>query len=125
MPSPFVKGHKKMGGRTKGSQNKATLDMVEWFREFLSSPECRESMKRRMLSGKAPKLEELAFHYGLGKPVETVEVTGADGGAIMVQQVEAERAAGTAKARVLRLLKGGLSGNGADGNGGGARHAAG
>lgn len=123
----FKPGDKKPegSGRKPGQTNKATAEMVQFCREFLTSPEYQAKLKDRILRGKAERVEQLMHHYAFGKPVETVAITGADGGAIQIQAVEAEQAAGAAKSRVLKLVRGGLHGNGAGGNGAGAGHAAG
>ena len=113
-------------GRKAGQKNRATLDIQQYARSIIEDPLVKTKLLEMAQRGKLhPALYREFMHYAYGRPVETVELTGADGGAIRIQPVEAEQAAEAAKARVLRLLKGGLSGNGADGNGGGTRHAAG
>ena len=44
-------------GRPKGSKNKATREVKEWFADLFADPAWRESAKRRMIQGKAPHLE--------------------------------------------------------------------
>lgn len=61
-------------GRPKGVPNKATLEVKQFAREFLTSEEYRESLKRRILQGKALTLEVMLSHYGFGVPKQSVEV---------------------------------------------------
>lgn len=70
-------GLKKGGpGRPKGIPNKATREIKDFAIEFLSSPEYVQSATRRVLSGRAPHLETLWYHYGYGKPKDTVQLDG-------------------------------------------------
>jgi hypothetical protein len=54
--------------------NKATQDIKAFCREFLSSENYRQSAARRVLAGEAPHLETLYYHYGYGKPRETLAI---------------------------------------------------
>jgi hypothetical protein len=73
---PFTKGRAKTGGRTKGRPNRVTVEAREFFRALISDPMYASSVRRRILAGRAPGLEVLAWHYFAGKPTERVEVTG-------------------------------------------------
>lgn len=43
----------------------------------------RKKLASRMTSGKiAPAVEQMIWHYAYGKPVETVKLTGGDGGPV-------------------------------------------
>jgi hypothetical protein len=75
----------KGAGRKKGSRNKATVEFVEFLRGVFESEDYREALKDRLIRGKASKCEELCLHYVHGKPKETHEVTGKDGGPLAVQ----------------------------------------
>lgn len=124
----WKKGKPKTGGRLKGVCNKATFEIKAACQAV--GPLILERLEKLALysndGATATRAASLILSYGYGKPTERVEVTGADGGAILVQPVEAEQAAREAKGRVLRLLNGGLGGDGAgDGDGAGARRAAG
>lgn len=78
---PFKKGNPG-GGRRKGVPNKATQENKELTRHFLQSEEYRQSIKRRILAGKAPQLEILFHHYAFGKPTIGLEPSGAAGGPV-------------------------------------------
>ncbi len=67
---PFQKGHAKLGGRRGGTPNRATRDVREMFRAIFEDPAYAKSLRERILSGKAPTLEVLGFHYVFGKPRE-------------------------------------------------------
>jgi hypothetical protein len=69
----FKKGE---GGRPKGVLNKATREIKDFARKFLESPDYVDGMKRRVIAGRAPHVEVLLFHYGYGKPKETVALEG-------------------------------------------------
>jgi hypothetical protein len=76
---------KKTGGRRKGSGNKippvARNDVRDVCRAMVEEHGYRERLKLRMQIGKiAPAVETMVWHYAYGKPVETVELTGKDGG---------------------------------------------
>jgi hypothetical protein len=66
---PFTKGNPG-GGRPKGAQNKATLEIKEFARNFLMSDRYRRTLERRILAGKAPQIEVLLHHYAFGKPTD-------------------------------------------------------
>lgn len=70
---PFKPGE---GGRPKGIPNKATRDIKAFSRNFLESPAYIASLQQRILAGDAPQVEQLLFHYGYGKPKDTVAVEG-------------------------------------------------
>jgi hypothetical protein len=68
---PFTKGNPG-GGRPKGAQNKATLEIKEFARNFLMSDRYQRTLERtlerRILAGTAPHMEVLLNHYAFGKP---------------------------------------------------------
>ena len=64
---PFTKGNPG-GGRPKGAQNKATLEIKEFARNFLMSDRYQRTLERRILAGTAPHMEVLLHHYAFGKP---------------------------------------------------------
>lgn len=76
---PFAKGHPKLptSGRKKGSRNRKTKALREFFAEVRSSLEWQDSAKTRMGRGKAPHLETLMVRDELGDPTQKVsaEVT--------------------------------------------------
>ncbi len=85
-PGSFQKGDAR-AGRKKGALGKATVEIRELARELTTgNPEYMAGLRRRLKAGKlAPAVESLLFHYGWGKPKEQVEVTGADGGALITE----------------------------------------
>jgi hypothetical protein len=60
-------------GRPKGALNKATREIKDFARALLESDSYRESLRRRVESGRAPHMETLLHYYGYGKPKETVD----------------------------------------------------
>ena len=62
-------------GRRKGSLNKVTIEVKAFSASILHDPNYQESLKKRLIAGKAPHMEPLLFHYCYGKPKETGEVT--------------------------------------------------
>ena len=74
------KGTPKTGGRTKGTPNKATVEVREAARQLVEDPEYRENLAKRIRAGiAAPGMEALLWHYAYGKPKELVEVGGPNG----------------------------------------------
>jgi hypothetical protein len=72
--SPFRPGHPKLGGRTKGTPNRVSVEMKEFLKSVIEDPEYQEALRARMIAGKAAHMEQLAAYYTLGKPGETVAV---------------------------------------------------
>jgi hypothetical protein len=85
---PFEKGDVR-AGRPKGTPNKITIEAKELARELVENPAYRSRLKARLLKGKlAPAMETMLWHYAYGKPKETHEVTGPDGGPIEFERIE-------------------------------------
>jgi hypothetical protein len=61
-------------GRPKGLPNKATQDAREFAQKFIDDQDYRESLRRRVISGRAPHMEQLIWTYRYGKPRETLDV---------------------------------------------------
>jgi len=61
-------------GRPKGSLNKATRELKEYWDRFFKSPEYRESAKRRILAGTAAHLESFLLTKTYGKPREEISL---------------------------------------------------
>lgn len=72
---PFEKGHKRMGGRKKGTKNIVTREIKAFLIAMTKSPQYQGNVKRRIMDGKAPTVELLALHWAGGKPAETHEVS--------------------------------------------------
>lgn len=75
----------RLGGRQKGTPNKATTELAARFRAFVEDPKAVERMRREYRAGNLnPMLVKLFFEYAYGKPKEQVELTGRDGGPIEI-----------------------------------------
>ena len=94
MPGPGrPKGIPKTGGRQKGTCNKTTLEVREFARSLLETPTYKASLIARLEAGiLSPAVESMLWHYAHGKPRETVELTGADGGPIELTTLSLEDA---------------------------------
>ena len=69
----FRVGHSKIGGRTRGTPNKRTVEVQQFAIEFVLDPVYRKNLRQRLQQGKAQQLEVLLWHYAFGKPKEEVE----------------------------------------------------
>ena len=68
------KGYPRSGGRKKGTLNHATVDAREAASEIVDSPEYRENLRKRAISGDlSPAVETMLWGYSKGRPVERVE----------------------------------------------------
>ena len=67
-------------GRPKGVPNKATRDIREIATGLLSGDEYQRNLVRRLNRGTAGAVESLLYQYAFGKPKDTVELTGPNGG---------------------------------------------
>jgi len=63
----FQPGHKKVGGRTKGTPNKATVQARELARDLLG-PRYLARLRQRLLAGEAGGMESLLWQYAFGRP---------------------------------------------------------
>jgi hypothetical protein len=66
----FKAAHQKVGGRKKGTPNKATVEIKEFARSILEDPLYQKRLRGRVMQGKASQIEVLLFHYAYGKPKE-------------------------------------------------------
>ncbi len=64
------------------ARNQATQKITAFARHFLQSEEYRQSMKHRILAGKAPQLQTLLYEYAFGKPQVGLDPSGAGGGPV-------------------------------------------
>lgn len=77
MSSRNTAGLKKGGpGRKPGVPNRATVEIKESSRRLVEDPDYVQSLRRRLVSGKAPHMETLLFHYAYGKPKDTTALEG-------------------------------------------------
>jgi hypothetical protein len=75
-------------GRPKGALNKATVEAREVCAGLVGNPAYLELLRKRLHSGKcAPAVEAMIWHYAHGRPKETLELTGADGGPLAVTHI--------------------------------------
>ena len=82
----FQKGHKKLGGRKKGTPHKKTveLNMLTRLAPFIDGDEYTSNVKQRILRGRAPHMETYLAQRLHGKPIEKVELAGNDAKPIKV-----------------------------------------
>ena len=71
----FETGHKKVGGRAKGTRNKATVAWKQFVADLCEDPEVQQSTRESILNGKTELVFKAAEH-AFGKPTETVKVQG-------------------------------------------------
>jgi len=64
----FEKGHKKVGGRRAGVPNKTTAAMRACAAELIADPAYQESLRQRLLKGRAGRIEPLLWQYACGRP---------------------------------------------------------
>ncbi len=78
---PFKKGQPKIGGRKPGSANKATLEIKARIDKVLEGDAGWEKLREQFNNGElsVPVLLRL-IEYRIGKPKESLEVSGPDGG---------------------------------------------
>jgi hypothetical protein len=79
-------------GRRRGIPNKVTLEIRDAARAIVEDDAYVESLKRRVIAGRAPHMETLLFHYAYGKPKDQVEVSGAAGAVTVVRFVDVSSA---------------------------------
>ncbi len=72
----FEPGQPKTGGRREGTPNRATAEFKGFWQQFLSSTEYRDSLKRRMLDGKADHMERYVAELLHGRPRHEISVKG-------------------------------------------------
>lgn len=83
----FQKGHKKLGGRRKGSRNVIQRGSVEFCQALIDDPKVQAAMRRRALRGNE-RVWKFAHEVVHGKPRQSVALTGAGGGPIQLEKVE-------------------------------------
>ena len=71
----FETGHKKTGGRVKGTPNKAPVAWKQFVTDLCEDPAVQQSTKESILNGKTELIFRAAEH-AFGKPTETVKVSG-------------------------------------------------
>ena len=79
---PFEKGDAR-AGRPKGTPNKVTVEVRNLARAMVQDEKYLAKLSRDLHAGKLPiQLVVMLWHYAYGKPKETHELTGPDGGPI-------------------------------------------
>ena len=76
---PFEPGQPKTGGRREGTPNRATAEFKDFWQKFLASTEYRDSLKRRLLDGKADHMERYVAELLYGRPRQELDVTRNEG----------------------------------------------
>lgn len=71
----FTPGHTRVGGRRKGTPNKATVAWKEFVTDLCQDPAVQRATRRSVLKGKTELVFKAAEH-AFGKPKETVELRG-------------------------------------------------
>ncbi len=65
----FMKDHKKLGGRKKGSLNKATRLGQQAAQAILTDEKYRARLRKRMIDYEpSPEIEQMLWAYAYGKP---------------------------------------------------------
>ena len=74
----FKPGHKKLGGRKKGTPHKKTVEknLLTRMQPWIDGDEYTKNVQTRILRGRAPHAESYFLQRLHGKPVEQVELTG-------------------------------------------------
>ena len=68
---PFTVGHSKLGGRSKGTLNRSTVEVRELAQRLVTDPDYIASLERRLKRGKlSPAMEALLWAYAFGRPRE-------------------------------------------------------
>jgi hypothetical protein len=72
-------------GRKPGVPNKVTREVRDLAEALISNDAYLATLRRKLLAGKCnPQIEAMLWHYRYGKPKDTVEITGENGGPISV-----------------------------------------
>ena len=67
----FMKGHKKMGGRKRGSLNKATRLGRQVAQAILTDEKYRDHLRARMINDEpSPVIEKMLWAYACGQPLD-------------------------------------------------------
>jgi hypothetical protein len=69
----FQKGHRKLGGRRKGTPNRLTRAVKAFLAELCDSPAVQEAVQARVLKGDTVAFFR-ALEHVVGKPRQAVEV---------------------------------------------------
>lgn len=80
MPTGRKPGTPKTGGRTKGTPNKATVEVEARCRALIESDEYIKYFEHRLSVGQLPPaLEAMTWHYAYGKPPDSFKFPTPDG----------------------------------------------
>ncbi len=81
----FKKGE---GGRPRGATNHATSLIRAKCLALIKDPNYQADFKRRLSAGQLPPvLEAMTWHYAIGKPPESLEVSGPGGASVPISVV--------------------------------------
>ena len=81
---PFEPGQPKIGRSREGTPNRATAEFKGFWQQFLASTEYRDSLKRRMLDGKADHMEQYVAELLYGRPRQELDLTHNEGIRVVV-----------------------------------------
>ena len=85
-PAKPGKRHGRLGGRAKGTPNKVKTDIGAWFRELCEDPVYRANMAQKWRMGELEtRIYAMGYGYAYGEPTKKHELTGANGGPILVE----------------------------------------
>jgi hypothetical protein len=80
MPNPNSLKNLKRGGspgRPKGIPNRATQEIKSLAQRLLGDRVYRANFRKRLQAGELPPgLEQMLYHYGFGKPADTLKLEG-------------------------------------------------
>jgi hypothetical protein len=76
----YPKKRMKTGGRARGTPNLATTAGRELAARLVNDRAYRESLRERLLAGRLhPAVEQMLWYYAMGKPKESLELSGSIG----------------------------------------------
>ena len=74
------------GGRTKGTLNKATVEVKALARELVEDPTYLKNLKKRLAEGALPPgVEMTLWAYAYNRPPQGIEITGLGGGPVITE----------------------------------------
>lgn len=84
---PFKPGHKKVGGRKRGTPNKDSVPARDLARALLGTAEYQVSLEQRLIAGTAPKMELFLWRALLGTPQAEPDDLGEDAASLGLEHL--------------------------------------